>query len=61
MYCILLHLKVIDFVNDDAHVKDRRFKFPNDQFYFKSTEEMQALFSDVPEAEVREILKEMGA
>ncbi|KYP14243.1 DNA polymerase III subunit alpha [Flavihumibacter sp. CACIAM 22H1] len=39
-----------DFVNDDAAVKNRRFKFPNDQFYFKSTEEMSALFSDVPEA-----------
>jgi len=39
-----------DFVNDDAHVKDRRFKFPNDQFYFKTTSEMQELFSDVPEA-----------
>ncbi len=39
-----------DFVNDDAHVKNRRFKFPNDQFYFKTTEEMKTLFSDVPEA-----------
>ena len=26
-----------DFVNDDVHVKDRRFAFPNDQFYFKNT------------------------
>lgn len=39
-----------DFVNDDAHVKDRRFKFPNDQFYFKTATEMKALFSDIPEA-----------
>lgn len=39
-----------DFVNDDAAVKNRRFKFPNDQFYFKSTEEMSTLFSDIPEA-----------
>ncbi len=39
-----------DFVNDDVHLKDRRFKFPNDQFYFKSTEEMSKLFSDVPQA-----------
>lgn len=39
-----------DFVNDDAHVKDRRFKFPNDQFYFKSANEMKELFSDIPEA-----------
>ncbi len=39
-----------DFVNDDANTKNRRFKFPNDQFYFKTTEEMSALFDDVPEA-----------
>ncbi len=39
-----------DFVNDDVHLKDRRFKFPNDQFYFKTTEEMKALFHDIPEA-----------
>ncbi len=39
-----------DFVNDESVVKNRRFKFPNDQFYFKTTEEMTALFSDVPEA-----------
>ncbi len=39
-----------DFVNDDVHLKDRRFKFPNDQFYFKTTEEMKALFRDIPES-----------
>ena len=39
-----------DFVNDDMNVKNRRFKFPNDQFYFKGTEEMKKLFSDIPEA-----------
>ncbi len=39
-----------DFVNDDTVVKNRRFKFPNDQFYFKTPEEMQQLFSDVPES-----------
>jgi len=39
-----------DFVNDDTMVKNRRFKFPNDQFYFKTTEEMKTLFSDIPEA-----------
>jgi DNA polymerase-3 subunit alpha len=39
-----------DFVNDDIHLKNRRFKFPNDQFYFKSPAEMQALFADVPQA-----------
>ena len=39
-----------DFVNDDVHLKDRRFKFPNDQFYFKTQAEMKALFSDIPES-----------
>ena len=39
-----------DFVNDDVHVKDRRFKFPNDQFYFKKTGEMNELFKDIPQA-----------
>jgi DNA polymerase-3 subunit alpha len=37
-----------DFVNDDIHLKNRRFKFPNDQFYFKSTDEMLETFNDVP-------------
>lgn len=37
-----------DFVNDDAYSKDRRFKFPNDQFFFKTTEEMGKVFSDIP-------------
>ncbi|MDE3252533.1 MAG: DNA polymerase III subunit alpha, partial [Bacteroidota bacterium] len=39
-----------DFVNDDIQMKNRRFKFPNDQFYFKTTEEMSKLFSDIPES-----------
>ncbi len=39
-----------DFVNDELHIKNRRFKFPNDQFYFKTSEEMNQLFNDVPEA-----------
>jgi DNA polymerase-3 subunit alpha len=39
-----------DFVNDETQIKNRRFKFPNDQFYFKSPEEMRELFSDVPES-----------
>ncbi len=39
-----------DFVNDDVQVKNRRFKFPNNNFYFKSPEEMSQLFSDLPEA-----------
>ncbi|MFP5041682.1 DNA polymerase III subunit alpha [Parasediminibacterium sp. JCM 36343] len=39
-----------DFVNDDVMVKNRRFKFPNDQFYFKSPDEMKKLFHDIPES-----------
>jgi DNA polymerase-3 subunit alpha len=39
-----------DFVNDDAQVKNRRFKFPNDKFYFKTQKEMIELFQDIPEA-----------
>jgi DNA polymerase III subunit alpha len=39
-----------DFVNDDVHLKDRRFKFPNDQFYFKTQKEMSELFHDIPAA-----------
>ncbi|MBS1918548.1 MAG: DNA polymerase III subunit alpha [Bacteroidetes bacterium] len=39
-----------DFVNDDLNSKNRRFKFPNSEFYFKTPEEMKTLFSDVPEA-----------
>lgn len=39
-----------EFSDDDVSVKGRRFAFYNDQFYFKTTEEMSKLFSDVPEA-----------
>ena len=39
-----------DFVNDELAIKNRRFKFPNDQFYFKTQEEMAQLFSDIPES-----------
>ncbi len=39
-----------DVLADDSNQKNRRFKFPNDQFYFKTTAEMKALFHDVPEA-----------
>ncbi|MEZ5014020.1 MAG: DNA polymerase III subunit alpha [Chitinophagales bacterium] len=41
--------KVKDF-DDDVHVKGQRFAFYNDQFYFKSQQEMSELFFDVPEA-----------
>jgi len=39
-----------DIVNDDLMVKNKRFKFPNDQFYFKTTHEMKQLFADIPES-----------
>ncbi|MGF7230119.1 DNA polymerase III subunit alpha, partial [Arachidicoccus sp.] len=39
-----------DFVNDDIQVKNRRFKFPNDQFYFKTTNEMEHVFKDIPQS-----------
>jgi DNA polymerase-3 subunit alpha len=39
-----------DFVNDEIQQKNRRFKFPNDQFYFKTTDEMSQLFKDIPES-----------
>ncbi|MBC7651566.1 MAG: DNA polymerase III subunit alpha, partial [Deinococcales bacterium] len=39
-----------DMVNDDVQVKNKRFKFPNDQFYFKSPDEMAKLFADIPES-----------
>jgi DNA polymerase-3 subunit alpha len=39
-----------EFTDDDVHVKDKRFAFPNDQFYFKTTEEMSKVFGDLPEA-----------
>lgn len=39
-----------DFVDDDVNVKDKRFAFPNDQFYFKTTQEMSKVFHDLPEA-----------
>lgn len=39
-----------DFSDDDAFVKGRRFAFFNDQFYFKTTAEMNQLFSDLPES-----------
>src|SRR5215203_986481 len=39
-----------EFSDDDIMVKDKRFAFPNDQFYFKKTDEMSKNFSDLPEA-----------
>jgi DNA polymerase III subunit alpha len=39
-----------EFSDDDVNVKNKRFAFPNDQFYFKTTAEMKKVFDDVPEA-----------
>ncbi|MBS1747682.1 MAG: DNA polymerase III subunit alpha [Bacteroidetes bacterium] len=39
-----------DFVNDELQIKNRRFKFPNDQFYFKTQDEMAGLFKDIPQS-----------
>ncbi|MGZ3917371.1 MAG: DNA polymerase III subunit alpha [Flavisolibacter sp.] len=39
-----------EFADDDVSMKDKRFAFPNDQFYFKKTAEMLDRFSDLPEA-----------
>jgi DNA polymerase-3 subunit alpha len=39
-----------DFVNDELQIKNRRFKFPNNEFYFKTQNQMIELFSDIPES-----------
>ncbi len=39
-----------EFTDDDILVKNKRFAFPNDQFYFKTTEEMSQVFEELPEA-----------
>lgn len=39
-----------EFSDDEVSTKGKRFAFPNNQFYFKTTEQMSALFSDIPQA-----------
>src|SRR5258705_7839772 len=39
-----------EFTDDDVLAKNKRFAFPNDQFYFKKTAEMKKVFADLPEA-----------
>ncbi|HET9055332.1 MAG TPA: DNA polymerase III subunit alpha [Chitinophagaceae bacterium] len=39
-----------EFSDDDVHIKNKRFAFPNDQFYFKTTREMSEVFGDLPQA-----------
>lgn len=36
--------------DEDSFSKNKRFAFYNDEFYFKSTEEMTQLFSDLPQS-----------
>jgi DNA polymerase-3 subunit alpha len=39
-----------EFSDDDVLIKDKRFAFPNDQFFFKKTAQMSQAFHDLPEA-----------
>lgn len=39
-----------EFSDDDVSLKNKRFAFPNDQFYFKTTAEMNTVFHDLEEA-----------
>lgn len=42
--------KLNEFADDDVLVKNKRFAFPNDQFYMKTVAEMSQVFEDIPEA-----------
>ncbi len=39
-----------EFTDDDVSMKNKRFAFPNDQFYLKTGAEMSKVFADLPEA-----------
>lgn len=39
-----------DFNDDESTARNTRFAFFNDQFYFKTTQEMSTLFRDIPES-----------
>jgi len=39
-----------EFSDDDILIKNKRFGFPNDQFFLKNTVEMTKVFEDIPEA-----------
>ena len=39
-----------DFTDDDVSTKNKRFAFPNDQFFFKTGKQMSEVFHDLPEA-----------
>ena len=42
--------KMKDFDDEGKKAKDTRFAFYNDQFFFKTTEQMSEVFKDIPEA-----------
>ncbi len=42
--------KMNEFSDDDVMVKNKRFAFPNNEFYFKTTAEMTKVFENLPEA-----------
>jgi DNA polymerase-3 subunit alpha len=39
-----------EFTDDDVLAKNKRFAFPNDQFFLKTTTEMSEVFKDLPQA-----------
>jgi len=39
-----------EFTDDDVLAKNKRFAFPNDQFFLKTSSEMSTVFHDLPEA-----------
>jgi len=39
-----------EFTDDDVMIKNKRFAFPNNQFYLKNTTEMLSAFEDLPQA-----------
>src|SRR6478672_5226462 len=39
-----------EFTDDDVAIKNKRFAFPNNQFFFKNTAEMHSVFDDLAEA-----------
>lgn len=41
---------VREFNDDDLNMKNKRFAFPNDQFFFKTGDQMAQVFHDLPEA-----------
>ena len=39
-----------EFTDDDVSMKNKRFAFPNDQFFFKTAAQMKDVFHDLPQA-----------